>query len=343
MISSQSTDRTESSIASNAADPSQQLTPPQQQCACSSQDILDRGACREFQLGYGREFEESLARQLDAGNLYQCNRCSLCFRSPSISAEDANRLYGAMPTSRWAYGDQRPASWDLIFQSISQLQGGSLLDVGSFDGQFLQLLPERWQRHAIEPSSEAIDVLQSLGVDVVGQDVDERIASLDSRFDVITMIDVFEHLPNPIHALGNCVQYLKPGGLLFVSTGNSAHWSWRRLEGQHPYLITPQHIRFASPKFFRRWCDDENVRLSRIHYHPHRRLPSRHRALESLDVLYFASRRRRFPFNVYCRLAHLMPYGRKRLHSSAMGSVDALHDHLLAVIQRPSTPQRPSS
>src|SRR5690606_9565113 len=46
----------------------------------------------------------------------------------------------------------------------------------------------------------------------------EQLEIAKESLDVIALMDVLEHLPNPIETMNRCLELLKPGGLLLIQT-----------------------------------------------------------------------------------------------------------------------------
>jgi SAM-dependent methyltransferase len=73
-------------------------------------------------------------------------------------------------------------------------------------------------------------------------------AELESRrgtFDVMTAIEVIEHVTDPVAELATMRSLLRPGGLLFLTTGNAAPYrdrlsAWR-------YVVPDVHVSFFEP------------------------------------------------------------------------------------------------
>ncbi|HET7035103.1 MAG TPA: class I SAM-dependent methyltransferase [Thermomicrobiaceae bacterium] len=96
---------------------------------------------------------------------------------------------------------------------------GDLLDVGCASGDFLAAMRDRgdWRVRGLEPSATAVARARAS----YGLTVDE--GSLESAcyepgsFDVITMWEVLEHVPQPRETLRRVYELLRPGGTLVMS------------------------------------------------------------------------------------------------------------------------------
>jgi SAM-dependent methyltransferase len=171
-----------------------------------------------------------------AGEVLRCKTCSLVFLSPEGRDDRAEDLYSQdYFTEREGYffrdgvvdgsGQESPHVADfrhgLQLIETQRRPPGRLLDVGCATGSFLSLAQQRgWDCRGVEVSSfAAAKARDRTGVEVFcGQFEDAPFP--DASFDVITMWDLFEHLPAPPDALRRVRQLLRPGGLVLVNTPN---------------------------------------------------------------------------------------------------------------------------
>jgi SAM-dependent methyltransferase len=68
-------------------------------------------------------------------------------------------------------------------------------------------------------------------------------------FDIVTAIEVLEHVVDPLAALRSIHRMLKPGGLFFFTTGNAQPFRSRLLSWQ--YVIPEIHVSFFEPETLR--------------------------------------------------------------------------------------------
>ena len=89
---------------------------------------------------------------------------------------------------------------------------------------------------------------------------------------VVVMLDVIEHLPEPKPALEAAVSKLHPGGLLLITTGDFSSLC-ARLMGRHWRLMTPpQHLWFFTPNSLKKIAESLNLDLVHLD-HPFKKVP----------------------------------------------------------------------
>ncbi len=123
------------------------------------------------------------------------------------------------------------------------------LDIGCGHGEFLvaldQISNHQISACGIEPNIKKQESARSHGQDVTYFDLAEH----SEQYDVVSMLNVYSHLPNPPEFIRLCKRLLKPGGELLLQTGDTANLA----AGEHPRpLYLPDHLSFASEEIV---CD----------------------------------------------------------------------------------------
>ena len=80
----------------------------------------------------------------------------------------------------------------------------------------------------VDASSELIAVAREHARGDVGLTIDYRAADvleIEGRFDLVTCMEVIEHVADPAAFIGELASRLAPGGLLILSTPNQTGWS----------------------------------------------------------------------------------------------------------------------
>lgn len=221
---------------------------------CASRQVRCRGILPEVGAFAGVPMEPALR----SAALYVCADCGLQFRWPSPDGQELGRLYARSSSTVWETAPGRPPRPDhdrvrtLVAQACPR---GRLLDVGCHDGAFLAAIEGPYERYGIEPMPRAAAMAEQAGVRVIGNSPAD-LARLDMKFDVITAIDVIEHVLNPLEFLAMLGDVLAPGGLLFVVTGTTDGPAWRFMGARYWYCSFPEHVSFIN----RRWLAHAQAR-----------------------------------------------------------------------------------
>ena len=93
-----------------------------------------------------------------------------------------------------------------------------ILDVGCGTGANLQMLSQFGAAEGVDVSSEALEFCRARGLAKVKQGAAETLPYEDASFDLVTGLDVVEHLDDDLSGLREMHRVLRPGGraLLFV-------------------------------------------------------------------------------------------------------------------------------
>lgn len=131
--------------------------------------------------------------------------------------------------------------------SLRRLQPrGRLLDVGCAAGFFLAEARAAYEVQGVELSAySSAHARERLGLDVFTGTLHEA-ALPSARFDLVTLWDVIEHVPDPAAVLAEVARVLAPGGRVVLTTGDIGS-AYAQARGAQWHLMTPPwHLYFFS-------------------------------------------------------------------------------------------------
>lgn len=169
----------------------------------------------------------------------QCRQCDFMYTSPRFvspvknteaTADDDDGPITLPAKHREALLDVRKADrYANYVDEVRRLRkaqpGGRLLDIGTNLGYFLKIAQDEgiWSCEGVDPNKKrARFASEHFGLTIhPGYLPDAHFP--DETFDVVVMIDVFEHVPEPVAHLQDCHRILKPEGLLYIKVPNGSY------------------------------------------------------------------------------------------------------------------------
>jgi SAM-dependent methyltransferase len=187
------------------------------------------------------------------GRILRCRNCRVGFRQSRPSPEYLAQLYKSVDNQVYeSEQSARARSASRYFRIVRRFapDARSILDIGCASGLFLRLAQQSgWRVAGIEPSDvlaqKARTVLGGNGV-VHSTTLEE--APLDGQtFDVVTMWDVLEHIPDPNTFLRHAASLLNRGGLLLAKVPDLDSFHARIFGARWPLLL-PEHLNYFNTR-----------------------------------------------------------------------------------------------
>lgn len=143
----------------------------------------------------------------------------------------------------------------------------TLLDVGGGSGNFARaFMAERGGKATLlEAHCRAAALARTGGLEVLEGEF-QSLPIVD-RYDAVALLDVLEHLIDPLAALLKAHQVLREDGVLLLSVPNVGHWSvvWDLLEGRFDYqpvgILCNTHLRFFTRRGLEALIADAGFRV----------------------------------------------------------------------------------
>jgi 2-polyprenyl-3-methyl-5-hydroxy-6-metoxy-1,4-benzoquinol methylase len=176
--------------------------------------------------------------------LHRCGRCGVL--QARVIERDLKSAYTRMVDEAYVAEEaaRRATSRTLLAAVSAQLDGDgppSALDVGCGVGLLLDEARRLgWRTQGVELSDWGVRRARHAGLEVFQGTIEEA-GFAPGSFDAVFMIDVLEHLADPVRTLAKVSQVLRPGGVLCLVTPNAASAAARVL-GSRWWGMLPGHV-----------------------------------------------------------------------------------------------------
>jgi len=160
--------------------------------------------------------------------------------------------------------------------SLAPLAGRSVLDVGCGGGILADAMARKGARvTGIDLSSKALKVAQLHALEAGTPDVQYREISAEalaaeqpSAYDIVTCMEMLEHVPDPSSVVQACATLVKPGGWVFFSTinRNLKSFLFAIVGAEHILKLLPrgthEYAKLIRPSELARYCREAGLELA---------------------------------------------------------------------------------
>lgn len=209
------------------------------------------------------------------GRLLKCTQCGITFLEKKLWAtEEEPNYYKNAQNYISAMHDpfrvkiSRDRALSLIARICHYFQNKhetKWLDVGANNGLLVEeLLNASYNAEGLELNESLVALAQSRKLPVRQCDITNLSRTRPSEYDVISAVDVFEHLPQPIKFLESMKNLIKNNGLLVLEIPNIESFLARHHKMQWRY-VDREHLHYFSQKTLRNLLMKYGFTIERVY------------------------------------------------------------------------------
>ena len=192
-----------------------------------------------------------------------CDSCGLVYINPQLTQDALNRVYNDKELRLFfmneilltsGESDQRK-EFESRIKTIATYTSNSyprLIDIGCAAGNFMMIANDHgFAVEGIELDKLYVDYATATRGLVVHKQPLWELDIHEGAFDVVTMWDILEHLPDPMRTLSEAARVLSHGGILAFTTINHECINQRMLKDRWRYWMPPDHICSFTPEILK--------------------------------------------------------------------------------------------
>ena len=174
-----------------------------------------------------------------------CETCAMIYETPRYP--ESVIIEGYVNSEESGHDSQHGMRVRSFYLALRRLRrhlpapGAKVLDIGTAGGAFLEAATQfGYDSHGMEPSRYLVDRGKERGLQIE-QGTIEQHGFEAASFDMVSLWDVIEHLPEPGAALVEISKLLKPNGILLINYPDIGTWQ-AKLAGRRFWWIISVHL-----------------------------------------------------------------------------------------------------
>jgi len=191
--------------------------------------------------------------------------------------------FNALATSWWDSEGQSKPLHEInplrlnFIKQYCKLENQDIIDVGCGGGILSEALAKNGgQVTGIDMGEKALKIAQlhaleaGLSIDYQHITAEQKSQQSAGQFDVVTCMEMLEHVPDPQSVIQACAQLVKPGGHIFFSTLNRHPKAYLLAVLGAEYIMnmlpkgTHDYQRFIRPSEMASWCRQAELEVGNI-------------------------------------------------------------------------------
>jgi 2-polyprenyl-3-methyl-5-hydroxy-6-metoxy-1,4-benzoquinol methylase len=206
--------------------------------------------------------------------LVKCSSCSFVFSKWIPDNDELIKHYGTYTRTDGISEITIKRYKELAHAFEKYRNTGNWIDVGCGNGHLLSTVAKSgWKVYGTEFTDTAVQICNSKGISM-----QEGKLNLDNykagSFDIVSSIEVIEHINNLHEEIDNFRTLLRKGGLLYITTPNYNSISRHLLKSQWSIVEYPEHLCYFTPSslhqlltmhgFKRLKCETTGISIARL-------------------------------------------------------------------------------
>lgn len=210
--------------------------------------------------------------------IVKCRKCGLVYQNPRPSKSEIHNMYnedyfkgkGFDKSIDYYSGLKKKDAWNIVNRNRilnieKYTKKGRILDIGCGLGDFLDVARlEGWKSYGVEVSKFSANFAKKRFKVNVFNGTLKKARFKTGFFNAITMIEVIEHLEDPLSELKECNRIMEKGGIIVIQTGN-IDGLYAKISGSGWFYFLLGHLNYFSKKTIRKALEISKFKVLKIY------------------------------------------------------------------------------